>query len=262
VKNYLYENLDFSESYDYFFSNKDLPIFIAIGPCAIENKEMAISSIKFCNNLNIKFFRAFLFKSRTSIYSFQGIGKEGIEILRMIRTDFPDIRLICEISNLEQYEIIKDYIDIFQIGARSMYNTELLTFLGKNNLPIILKRHFGASIHEWLNMAEYYLHSGGRKILLCERGIKTFETSYRYSFDILSSSYIKQFSKIPVIADPSHPSGNSNLVPNLAIAAIAADFKGLIMEVHPEPEKALSDSTQQLSFAQFQQLFNNLKKYI
>jgi len=259
LKSYLYENLNFSESYDYFFIDKELPIFLAIGPCAIENRKMALDSVKFCNNLNIKFFRAFLFKSRTSIYSFQGIGKDGIEILQEIKSNFPNIKLICEISTLAQYEFVKDYIDIFQIGARSMYDTELLVFFGKKNLPIILKRHFGANINEWLNMAEYYLYNGGRRILLCERGIKSFESSYRYSFDILSSSFIKQFSKIPVIADPSHPSGNSLLVTDLSLAAIVAGFKGLIIETHPNPESALSDPNQQLSFNQFIQLFQKLK---
>jgi len=259
MKSYLYENLNFSESYDYFFFNKELPIFLAIGPCAIENREMALDSINFCNRFNIKFFRAFLFKSRTSVYSFQGIGKDGIDILKEIKSDFPEIRLICEISTTEQYEIVKDYVDVFQIGARSMYNTELLTFLGEKNLPIILKRHFGANIYEWLNMAEYYLYSGGRRILLCERGIKSFESSYRYSFDILSSSFIKQYSKIPVIADPSHPSGNSLFVSDLALAAIVAGFKGLIIETHPDPRSALSDPSQQLSFTQFTEFFQKLK---
>jgi len=220
---------------------------------------MGLESIEFCKNIGIKFFRSFLFKSRTKIYSFQGLGKDGINILKLIKHNYPEIKLICEVSTIQQYEIIKDYIDVFQIGARSMYNTELLTFLGKENLPIILKRHFGSTINEWLHMAEYYLFSGGRKILLCERGIKSFETSYRYSFDILSSSIISKVSKIPVIADPSHPSGDNSIVSNLSMAAIAAGFKGLIVETHPDPSKALSDSKQQLNHTQFMKLFEKMK---
>lgn len=262
MKSYLYEKLDFSESTEYFFPDQNLSIFLAAGPCAIENKEMAIESIKFCNSLNINFFRAFLFKSRTSPYSFQGLGKSGLEIIKELKNTFPHIKLICEVSSSEQIAIVKDYIEIFQIGARSMYNVELLSLLGKDNLPVILKRHFGATIYEWLNMAEYYLKSGGRKIILCERGIKTFETSYRYSFDILSSNIINQFSKIPVIADPSHPCGNSSLVSNLALASLMAGFKGLIIETHPQPKNALSDSMQQISFDAFKDLYNRIHKLI
>ncbi len=230
-----------------------------MGPCALENEKMAIESIKLCDKLNIKFFRAFLFKLRTSVYSFQGLSNEGINILKILKSDFPGVKLICEVSSIEQYEIVKDYIDIFQIGARSMYNTELLTFFGKKNLPIILKRHFGATIIEWLNLAEYYLYNGGRKILLCERGIKSFETSYRYSFDILSSAIIKKISAIPVIADPSHPTGDNSMVIKLSIAAISAGFEGLIVETHPNPSIALSDPKQQLNHRQFQELFDKIK---
>ncbi len=255
MKSYLYEKLNFEESYQYFFSNTINNLFLAIGPCSLENEKNTFEVIELCNKLNIAFFRAFLFKSRTNVYSFQGLGKDGLYLLEKIKEKYSDIKLICEVSNLNQYEIVKDYIDVFQIGARSMYNTELLTFFGNKDLPIILKRHFGATIYEWLNLAEYYLYNGGRKILLCERGIKTFETSYRYSFDILSSSIIKKYSKIPVIADPSHPSGDNNIVSDLALASIAAGFKGLIIETHPDPINALSDSKQQLSLKQFENLF-------
>ncbi len=260
MKNFLYENIDFSESKSYFFSGKTLPIFLAIGPCAIENEKMIFESAQFCHNLGIEFFRTFVFKSRTNAYSFQGIGKDGIDILKKLKSSFQGLKFICEISSIEQYEIVKDYIDIFQIGSRSMYNTELLSFIGKKNLPLILKRHFGATIYDWLNMAEYYLHSGGRKIILCERGIKSFETSYRYSFDILSASIISQKSKIPVIADPSHPSGNSIFVPNLTLASLAAGFQGLIIETHPQPQLALSDAKQQLSHDDFINLYTKINR--
>lgn len=259
MKNSLYETLDFSESYDFFFKSQN-DLFFAIGPCALENMKMALDSIKLCESLNIKFFRSFIYKSRTKVYSFQGLQDQGIEIIKRLKSDFPSIRLICEITSITQYDKIKEYIDVFQIGARSMYNTELLSFLGNKNQPIILKRHFGATIYEWLNMAEYYLYNGGRKIILCERGIRSFETSYRFSFDILSAGIIKKFSNIPVIADPSHPSGDSSLVQNLSMASIAAGFQGLIIETHPEPENALSDNKQQLSHDRFIELFNKISK--
>lgn len=260
MKNFLYESLDFKESYEFFF--EDEQFFLGIGPCALENLDMTLKSAEFCKSLNIKFFRAFIFKLRTSVYDFLGLGENGIDILKELKIHYPKIKLICEIFNIEQYEIIKDYIDIFQIGARSMYNTDLLSYLGKKNSPIILKRHFGSTIYEWLNMAEYYLYYGGRRILLCERGIKSFEPSYRYSFDILSSSIIRNISNIPVIADPSHPAGNSCYVKDLALAAVSAGFKGLIIETHPNPKSALSDSKQQLSHEQFLDLYKNVKELV
>jgi len=259
LKDNYYEKFDFQEARNYFFNPDFDNLFIGIGPCAIENQDMALQSANFALQNNINFLRTFLFKQRTSPYTFQGLGNDGSYIVEHLKSNYPSIKLICEVSSIEQYEFIRKKIDVVQIGARMMFNTELLKRLGNDNFPIILKRNFGANIFEWLNMAEYYLKYGGKLILLCERGIKTFETSIRFSFDITSVSVVKEISKIPIIADPSHPAGRSAYVDSIALASICAGFDGLLIETHPSPLDALSDADQQVDLSQAEILLKKIK---
>ncbi len=242
---------------DMGFTNDHIQIIA--GPCAVESYESTLEMANFLLKKNITFLRAGAYKPRTSPYDFQGLGDEGIDILIRIKKE-TGIKIVTEINSVQQIPKFVENIDIIQIGARNMQNFELLKALGKTAKPIILKRGFGCTIDEWLGAAEYILAAGNPNVILCERGIKSFDTTLRNSLDLGAVVYLKQNIKLPVIVDPSHAAGNSELVPALALAGIAAGANGLLIEVHNNPHIALSDGQQSLSYAQLNELLIALDK--
>ena len=233
---------------------------VIAGPCAIENKEMAIQTAKSVEKLGASVFRSSLFKPRTSPYNYQGFGKEGIEILKAIKKE-TDLLLESEILSTEHLNILYDHIDIVRIGSRNMDNYELLKEVGKIDKPIILKRGMSSTLKEFLLAAEYIMSAGNDQIILCERGIRSFETYTRNTLDILAVPSLKELTHLPVIVDPSHSTGKSSLVPSASKAAIAAGADGLIIEVHPNPESALSDGEQSIDLHTFEKLMREMEGF-
>ncbi len=230
---------------------------VIAGPCALENEEIALQTAKAVENAGAEIFRSSLFKPRTSPYTYQGYGFDGIEILRKIRKE-TSLLLESEILTTEQLENIGDELDIIRIGSRNMDNYELLKEVGKTNKPILLKRNMSATLEEFLLAAEYIISVGNEKVILCERGIRTFESYTRNTLDILAVPALKELTHLPVIVDPSHSTGKSSLVPSASKAALAAGADGLIIEVHPNPEKAFSDGEQSLDLESFEKLMKEL----
>ncbi|MFQ5866316.1 MAG: 3-deoxy-7-phosphoheptulonate synthase, partial [bacterium] len=231
---------------------------VIAGPCALENMEQAVMTAKSVEKVGAKIFRACLFKPRTSPYSFQGIGLEGLEILKILKQE-THLLLETEILNPRHLELFSDHVDLLRIGSRNMDNFELLKEVGKTGMPIILKRNMSASLEEFLFAAEYILLEGNEQLILCERGIRTFEPYTRNTLDILAVPALKELTHLPIIVDPSHSTGRSSLVSSASKAAIAAGADGLMIEVHPNPEKALSDGQQSLNITEFASLMKDLK---
>jgi len=232
---------------------------VTAGPCALENEEIALQTAKAVESAGAKIFRSSLFKPRTSPYSYQGYGFDGIKILRKIKKE-TSLLIESEILTTEQLENIGDELDIIRIGSRNMDNYELLKEVGKTNKPILLKRNMSATLEEFLLAAEYILSVGNEKVILCERGIRTFESYTRNTLDILAVPSLKELTHLPVIVDPSHSTGKSSLVPSASKAALAAGADGLIIEVHPNPEKAFSDGEQSLDLNSFEKLMKDLNE--
>ncbi len=225
------------------------PILIA-GPCAVESREQAEAVAAFLAKSGVKFIRGGAFKPRSSPYSFQGLGLPGLQILKEAAKSY-GLKVVSEIMDPRQIAAAAPLIDIIQVGARNMYNYDLLKELGKLKKPVILKRGLSATIEEWLYAAEYIAKEGNRAIILCERGIRTFEQATRNTLDISAIPLLKEQTKLPVLADLSHAAGRKDLLIPLGKAALAAGADGLMVEVHPSPESALSDAGQQLDFAEF-----------
>ena len=198
------------------------------------------------------------YKPRTSPYDFQGLGIEGLQLLREAG-DISGLPVVTEVMSEEDVEIVCEYADMLQIGARNMQNFALLKKIGKTNKPILLKRGASATVKEWLCSAEYIMHAGNSQIVLCERGIKSFDNSLRNTLDLAAIALAKELTHLPVIADPSHATGKRSLINATSKAAIAVGADGIIVEVHPQPEIALSDSAQQLTFRGFAELMDNLQ---
>ena len=205
-----------------------------------------------------KIFRGGAFKPRSSPYSFQGLGEEGLRLLRDAATA-ENLALVSEVMDVSQIALIDRYCDIFQVGARNMQNYTLLRELGHARKPVLLKRGISATIEEWLLSAEYVLSGGNNDVILCERGIRTFETATRNTFDISAIPVVKKLSHLPIIADPSHGAGRRDMVAPMARAAVAAGADGLIIEVHCDPDHALSDGAQSMFPAQFDRLMAELR---
>ncbi len=229
------------------------------GPCAVETEEGYLELASYLQKNGANILRGGLFKPRTSPYSFRGLGQAGIEIMVEARR-ITGLPIITEIMDVRDLEIMYDLIDILQVGSRNMQNYTLLDELGKLDKPILLKRGFSATIEEWLLAAEYLLSGGNQKVILCERGIRTFETYTRNTVDIGAVALVKQLSHLPVIVDPSHATGKWELVVPVAKAAIAAGADGVMVEVHQAPEEALSDGRQSLNKANYQLLNQSLQK--
>jgi 3-deoxy-7-phosphoheptulonate synthase len=205
-----------------------------------------------------KILRGGAFKPRSSPYSFQGLGEPGLQMLRRA-ADAHNLKLISEVMDINQIELIEKYCDIFQVGARNMQNYTLLRELGLHRKPVLLKRGISATIEEWLLSAEYILAGGNNDVILCERGIRTFETATRNTFDISAIPVVKKLSHLPIVADPSHGAGRRDMVAPMARAAVAAGADGLIIEVHNDPDRALSDGAQSMFPSQFDRLMAELR---
>lgn len=232
-------------------------IVVMAGPCAVESLEQlreAAQAVKACG---AKFLRGGAFKPRTSPYDFQGLGEEGLKLLRKVADEF-DLRVVTEIVDKDDIELFGKYADILQVGARNMQNFQMLKALGKCSKPILLKRGLSATISEWLNAAEYIMNGGNEQVIFCERGIRTYETFTRNTLDLSAVAAVKELSHLPIVVDPSHGTGRWKMVAPMARAAIAAGADGLIIEVHPNPEKALSDGDQSLTPEAFKNLMSSL----
>jgi 3-deoxy-7-phosphoheptulonate synthase len=233
-------------------------VIVMAGPCSAENETQVMASAAAVKRAGAKVLRGGAFKPRSSPYSFQGLGEEGLRLLRAA-ANAHNLKLISEVMDISQIELIAKYADIFQVGARNMQNFTLLRELGHARKPVLLKRGLSATIEEWLMSAEYILSGGNKDVILCERGIRTFETATRNTFDISAIAVVKKLSHLPIIADPSHGAGRRDMVAQLARAAVAAGADGLIIEVHDNPDRALSDGAQSLFPAQFDRLMAELR---
>ena len=232
-------------------------IVVIAGPCAIENREQAMTTARKVKSAGAVLFRGGAFKPRTSPYSFQGLGEEGLKILAQIREE-TGLRIATEMTSPNQVDLMMKYVDVVQIGARNMQNFELLRSAGRIGKPVLLKRGLSATIEEWLMSAEYILSEGNEQVILCERGIRTFEHYTRNTLDLSAIPIIKNLTHLPVVIDPSHATGLREKVSPMARAAIAAGADGLMIEVHHDPSKALSDGPQSLYPEQFKQLMRDL----
>lgn len=233
---------------------------IMAGPCAIENKDQLMETAFAVKKAGATFLRGGAYKPRTSPYSFQGLEIEGLKYMQEAR-EATGLRVICEVTSEHAIEAAVKYVDMLQIGARNMQNFELLKEAGKSGLPVLLKRGLSATIDEWLNAAEYIMSEGNEQVVLCERGIRTFETATRNTLDLSAVPVLRQKTHLPVIVDPSHATGVRAYVEPLAKAAIAVGADGLMIEVHPCPERALSDGPQSLTFDAFEALMDDLAPY-
>ncbi|MBB5335579.1 3-deoxy-7-phosphoheptulonate synthase [Pectinatus brassicae] len=232
---------------------------VMAGPCAVESREQLLEAAECVKRGGAGFLRGGAFKPRTSPYDFQGLAEEGLKMLREAGDKF-DLRVVTEIVNQNDIDLVSKYADVLQVGARNMQNFQLLKEVGRTNKPVLLKRGLSATISEWLNAAEYIASEGNYNIILCERGIRTYETFTRNTLDLSAVAAVKELSHLPVIVDPSHGTGRWQMVQPMARAAIAAGANGLIIEVHPHPESALSDGDQSLTPENFEATMAEVKK--
>ena len=234
---------------------------IMAGPCAIETEEQLMTIAREVKKAGAQFVRGGAYKPRTSPYSFQGLEEEGLRYMAEAKKEY-GLNTICEVISEKAIEAAAKYVDMLQIGARNMQNFQLLREAGRSGMPILLKRGLAATIDEWLNAAEYIIAEGNPNVVLCERGIRTYETATRNTLDLSAVPVIREKSHLPVIVDPSHATGVRAYVAPLAKAAVACGADGLMIEVHNDPEHALSDGPQSLTFDCFGQLMTDLQAYI
>jgi 3-deoxy-7-phosphoheptulonate synthase len=233
-------------------------ITVIAGPCAVENEDQIFTICEFLSKQNVKILRGGAYKPRTSPYSFQGLKKDGLILMRQAADKF-NMNVITEVMDTNLVDEVAQYADILQVGTRNMQNYQLLRALSKIDKPVMLKRGMSSTMEEWLLAAEYILSGGNDKVILCERGIRTFETATRNTLDLSIVPLLKSISHLPVIVDPSQGTGIRELVEPMSIAAVAAGADGIMVEVHNQPEEALSDGAQSLYFDQFSALINKLK---
>jgi 3-deoxy-7-phosphoheptulonate synthase len=233
-------------------------IVVMAGPCAVESERQLMETAKAVKECGGVILRGGAFKPRTSPFSFQGLGQDALEMLSRVKKEF-GLPVITEIVDVHDIELMVEHADIIQVGARNMQNYSLLKELSKLKQPLLLKRGLSATVTEWLTAADYLMAGGNRRVILCERGIRTYEDSIRFSMDISSIAVVKTVSHLPIIVDPSHAAGNAAYVPSIAKAAIAAGADGLLIEVHPDPAKALVDGLQSLNIPAFKKLMTELK---
>lgn len=225
------------------------------GPCSVESEEQINASAEYNVSHGLKTLRAGCFKPRTTPYAFQGLGMEGLKLLAKMREKY-GLKIVTEVRDSTHVQEVIEYTDVVQIGAKSMYDHGILKAAGKQNKPVLLKRGFGTTLQEFVQCAEFILSSGNPNVILCERGMRTFETKTRFTLDLCGVAFLKEKVNLPIILDPSHAMGHAYGVPDLARACTAMNVDGLLIEVHPNPKVAKSDAAQQLNFEQF----GNLKK--
>ncbi len=228
-------------------------IVMMAGPCTVENYELTLQTARAIRAMGVRVLRGGAFKPCTSPYSFQGLGVEGLRILRDVATE-TGMTVITEVMDPRNVELVSEYADILQVGTRNMQNYDLLREVGRGARPVLLKRGMWAKIEEWLQAAEYVFLGGNHSIMLCERGIRTFETHTRNTLDLSAVAAVQELSHLPVIVDPSQGTGRWSLVPVMARAAVAAGADGLLVEVHPEPDKAIKDGAQSVTHEGFERL--------
>lgn len=233
-------------------------IVVMAGPCAVESEEQLREAAHEVKAGGADFLRGGAFKPRTSPYDFQGLAEKGLKMLRDA-ADAEGLKVITEIVDRDDIALMGDYTDVFQVGARNMQNFQLLKAIGKTSKPVMLKRGLSATISEWLNAAEYIMDGGNESVILCERGIRTYETFTRNTLDLSAVAAVKELSHLPVVVDPSHGTGRWQMVRPMARAAVAAGADGLIIEVHPHPEVALSDGDQSLTPKNFVRLMSEVR---
>lgn len=233
-------------------------VIVIAGPCSVESEEQIMTIAQLVKKSGAKILRGGAFKPRSSPYSFQGLGEDGLKLLRKAADEF-NLLVVTEILDISMIDLIYKYTDIFQVGARNMQNYSLLKELGSTKKPVMLKRGLSATVEDWLMSAEYILSNGNQDVFLCERGIRTFETYTRNTFDISAIPVVHKRSHLPVFADPSHATGLRDKVIPMARAAVAAGADGLMVEVHHDPEKALSDGPQALLPEQFEDMMKQVK---
>lgn len=229
------------------------------GPCAVESREQILEAAASVKKAGAQFLRGGAFKPRTSPYAFQGLEEEGLKLLKEAK-DATGLSIITEVTSERAVELAEKYVDMFQVGARNVQNFHLLREIGRSKKPVLFKRGPSTTIDEWLNAAEYIMSEGNYSVVLCERGIRTFETATRNTLDISAVPVVKNLSHLPIIVDPSHAAGKTQYILPLSKAAIAAGADGLIIEVHPNPKCALSDAAQQLSPDSFSELCKDIAK--
>ena len=234
------------------------PIIMA-GPCAVESREQLLEAAEIIKSGGAQFLRGGAYKPRTSPYSFQGLEEEGLKYLAEAR-EKTGLKIVTEVTTVEAIEKVATYADMLQIGARNMQNFGLLKEVGKCGKPVLLKRGLAATLDEWLNAAEYIMSEGNPNVVFCERGIRTYETYTRNTLDMSAIAAVKHLSHLPIIVDPSHGTGKWRMVKPMALAAIAAGADGLMMEVHPNPAKALSDGSQSLTPEHYRDVMEAVKK--
>ena len=233
-------------------------VVVMAGPCAVESEAQLMKAAKAVKESGAGVLRGGAFKPRTSPFSFQGLEEKGLELLAKARERF-GILVVTEVVDPHDVDLVAKSADILQVGARNMQNFALLTNVGKSQRPVVLKRGFSSTVTEWLTAADYLLAEGNNQVILCERGIRTFEDSIRFSLDISAIPVVKKFSHLPLIVDPSHAAGHYSLVPAVAKAAVAAGADGLLIEVHPNPKEALVDGLQSLTLSDFARLMEELR---
>jgi 3-deoxy-7-phosphoheptulonate synthase len=233
-------------------------IAVMAGPCSVESRAMILETAHMVKEAGATVLRGGAFKPRSSPYSFQGLGEEGLKYLAEAR-EATGLAIITEVMSVDEIDLVGEYTDIFQVGARNNQNYSLLKALGKANKPVFLKRGISGTIQELLMGAEYILSGGNMQVMICERGIRTYETATRNTFDINAIPLLKELTHLPVVADPAHGTGMANLVPAIAKAAVAAGADVLMVEVHPDPKRAWSDGAQSLNPAGFTKLMNDLR---
>ncbi|MGN0506856.1 MAG: 3-deoxy-7-phosphoheptulonate synthase [Lachnospiraceae bacterium] len=239
----------------------DKELIVMSGPCAVESEEQVLATARAIKASGAQILRGGAYKPRTSPYSFQGLEEDGLKLMKEAREE-TGLSVVCEVTSQKAIETAVRYVDMLQIGARNMQNFYLLKEAGKTKLPVLLKRGLSATIDEWLNAAEYIMAEGNPNVVLCERGIRTFETATRNTLDLSAVPVIKSKSHLPIIVDPSHATGVRGYVAPLAKAAVACGCDGLMIETHPNPACALSDGPQSLNFEQFDELMNELRPFV
>lgn len=228
------------------------------GPCSVESEEQINEVGQFVSDMGIKIIRGGCYKPRTSPYSFQGLGLKGVKLLRDVADKF-NLKIITEVRDATHVDEVIEHTDIIQVGAKAMYDHGILNACSKASKPVLLKRGFGSSLQEFVQAAEFILSGGNSDVILCERGIRTFETKTRFTLDLCGVAYLKEHTNLPIILDPSHAIGYSYGVPDLSRACLAMGVDGLLIETHPNPKVAKSDAAQQLTFKEYRDLYNSLK---
>lgn len=227
------------------------------GPCSVESEEQIVQSSELLKSLGLSTLRGGCYKPRTSPYSFQGLGLEGLKLLKKMREQY-GLNVITEVRDATQINEVIEYTDIIQVGAKAMYDQGILRACAKTDKPVLIKRGFGTTLQEFVQAAEFVLSGGNPNVVLCERGIRTFETGTRFTLDLCGVAWLKEYTNLPIVLDPSHAMGYAYGIPDLTRACVAMGVDGLLVEVHPNPKVAKSDASQQLDHETFRQLMNTL----